>query len=162
MEDSLEEVRICRICHENTGELMIPCRCKGTAQFVHRQCLDDWRRIKKKRYRSKAYNCEICLTPFRLHFVYPNFLGYVRNHWTIFEKFMYSSSLISFIFSVVVSFNAYKNDKVKRRSNVTILSKNVEKITTVDQNKKRSLGKMFFFGNGGHQISSGVFSLWLA
>jgi hypothetical protein len=129
------QLLICRICHEATGELITPCRCKGTAQYVHRQCLNDWRKIKKKRYRSKAYHCEICLTPFRLLLVYPSFLSYVKNHWTLFEKLMYSSSLISCLFSVGVSFNAYERDKVKRRSNVNILSKNIEKAREIQHQK---------------------------
>lgn len=27
-------------------ELISPCRCKGTQQFVHRSCLDHWRSVK--------------------------------------------------------------------------------------------------------------------
>ncbi|KAF8393272.1 hypothetical protein HHK36_021513 [Tetracentron sinense] len=37
----------CRICLEYDGEpgeeLISPCMCKGTQQFVHRACLDHWR-----------------------------------------------------------------------------------------------------------------------
>ncbi|KAK6945047.1 Zinc finger, RING-CH-type [Dillenia turbinata] len=37
----------CRICLECDGEdddeLISPCMCKGTQQFVHRSCLDHWR-----------------------------------------------------------------------------------------------------------------------
>uniref|UniRef100_A0A2P2K9D6 Zinc finger family protein n=1 Tax=Rhizophora mucronata TaxID=61149 RepID=A0A2P2K9D6_RHIMU len=40
----------CRICLESdceTGdELISPCMCKGTHQFVHRSCLDHWRSVK--------------------------------------------------------------------------------------------------------------------
>jgi len=28
------------------GELISPCMCKGTQQFVHRSCLDHWRSIR--------------------------------------------------------------------------------------------------------------------
>jgi len=71
---------------------------------------------------------------------------------------MYSSSLISCIFSIAVSFNAYKRDKVKRRSNVNILSKNIEKTREVPhQNRSyeivhigvgviRSLPESFLYG----------------
>ncbi|XP_058112476.1 uncharacterized protein LOC131255694 isoform X2 [Magnolia sinica] len=40
----------CRICLEYNGEpgeeLISPCMCKGTQQFVHRSCLDHWRSVK--------------------------------------------------------------------------------------------------------------------
>ncbi|XP_058074590.1 uncharacterized protein LOC131223263 isoform X3 [Magnolia sinica] len=40
----------CRICLEYDAEpgeeLISPCMCKGTQQFVHRSCLDHWRSVK--------------------------------------------------------------------------------------------------------------------
>ncbi|KAM0906389.1 hypothetical protein ACQ4PT_016809 [Festuca glaucescens] len=40
----------CRICLEAVSdigdELISPCMCKGTQQFVHRSCLDHWRSVK--------------------------------------------------------------------------------------------------------------------
>jgi hypothetical protein len=40
----------CRICLESDAEpedeLISPCMCKGTQQFVHRSCLDHWRSVK--------------------------------------------------------------------------------------------------------------------
>ncbi|GJN18483.1 hypothetical protein PR202_gb05649 [Eleusine coracana subsp. coracana] len=40
----------CRICLESScergDELISPCMCKGTQQFVHRSCLDHWRSVK--------------------------------------------------------------------------------------------------------------------
>ena len=35
----------CRICFEPDGELIIPCLCAGSSQYIHRQCLDDWRAV---------------------------------------------------------------------------------------------------------------------
>ncbi|WVZ69845.1 hypothetical protein U9M48_018569 [Paspalum notatum var. saurae] len=39
---------VCRICfdHGPGDELISPCMCKGTQQFVHRSCLDHWRSVK--------------------------------------------------------------------------------------------------------------------
>ncbi|KAL8158717.1 hypothetical protein V2J09_000254 [Rumex salicifolius] len=51
-DDDLEtgNVPCCRICLECDGEeddeLISPCMCKGTQQFVHRSCLDHWRSVK--------------------------------------------------------------------------------------------------------------------
>ncbi|XP_048133286.1 uncharacterized protein LOC115756980 isoform X2 [Rhodamnia argentea] len=43
-------VPCCRICLESEcepeDELISPCMCKGTQQFVHRCCLDHWRSVK--------------------------------------------------------------------------------------------------------------------
>lgn len=44
----------CRICLEDTGILVSPCGCKGTAGYVHEKCLNKWIRT------SKAKHCEIC------------------------------------------------------------------------------------------------------
>lgn len=32
--------------HVTGDELISPCMCKGTQQFVHRSCLDHWRSVK--------------------------------------------------------------------------------------------------------------------
>ncbi|KAJ3670874.1 hypothetical protein LUZ60_008300 [Juncus effusus] len=57
----------CRICleHESeTGdELISPCLCKGTQQFVHRSCLDHWRSVKE----GFAFShCTTCKAQFHL------------------------------------------------------------------------------------------------
>jgi hypothetical protein len=34
----------CRICYgDEHNDFIVPCSCKGTMKFVHRQCLDTWR-----------------------------------------------------------------------------------------------------------------------
>ena len=37
----------CRICYEssNPNQLFSPCKCSGTSQYVHRECLYDWIRL---------------------------------------------------------------------------------------------------------------------
>lgn len=42
--------------------------------------------------------------------VYPPFWQYMKNQWTLFEKLMYSSSLLSSVFSIAVSYAAYRRD----------------------------------------------------
>eukprot|EP01119_Soliformovum_irregulare_P002269 TRINITY_DN12555_c0_g1_i1.p1 TRINITY_DN12555_c0_g1~~TRINITY_DN12555_c0_g1_i1.p1 ORF type:complete len:234 (-),score=2.55 TRINITY_DN12555_c0_g1_i1:175-876(-) len=101
----------CRICHESCEELIAPCRCRGTARYVHRDCLNSWRDTRGGKLK---YRCEICLTNFRFELQYPSFWSFVKNHWTIFEKMTYSSSLFSSLFSIVVSLLAYKRDRVNR------------------------------------------------
>ncbi|KAK1282664.1 hypothetical protein QJS10_CPB22g01056 [Acorus calamus] len=57
----------CRICLENDAdpgdELISPCMCKGTQQFVHRSCLDHWRSVKE----GFAFShCTTCKAQFHL------------------------------------------------------------------------------------------------
>ena len=59
------------------GRLISPCRCIGTARFVHRVCLQKWRRMQLNELRSCAVEppassarkisfCLICLAPYSL------------------------------------------------------------------------------------------------
>jgi len=48
----------CRICLESEGQLIAPCHCKGTIQYVHPTCLQTWRRTSAN---SKSFHmCELC------------------------------------------------------------------------------------------------------
>jgi len=70
-----EGKRQCRIClldEEDTEELLVnPCSCKGTSEYMHIKCLQDWisSKVKKKVNQSascvywKKLNCEICKVP---------------------------------------------------------------------------------------------------
>nr|GMD78800.1 E3 ubiquitin-protein ligase MARCH1 [Ipomoea batatas] len=57
----------CRICFDNHtregDELIAPCRCKGSQEFVHRECLDNWRSVGE----GFAFtHCSTCKAAFRL------------------------------------------------------------------------------------------------
>jgi hypothetical protein len=39
-------------------ELISPCMCKGTQQFVHRSCLDHWRSVKVRLISSLQFSCQ--------------------------------------------------------------------------------------------------------
>ena len=57
------------IFHFTEDELISPCMCKGTQQFVHRSCLDHWRSIKAIFFILVLLRCScfrlsrICLFP---------------------------------------------------------------------------------------------------
>ena len=51
----------CRICYE-PNNLISVCGCSGTMEFVHQQCVDRWRAIKKSKH------CELCKQPYRTPF----------------------------------------------------------------------------------------------
>ena len=44
----------CRICYDMKGSLIIVCKCSGTIQFVHQECLKLWLES------SKLEHCQIC------------------------------------------------------------------------------------------------------
>lgn len=46
----------CRVCSETGGELLSPCLCSGSVQFVHRECLNRWRSTSSRAFQT----CEIC------------------------------------------------------------------------------------------------------
>lgn len=45
--DLSQDLPMCRICYETTdqNEMLHPCLCKGTARYVHRTCLNQWRSL---------------------------------------------------------------------------------------------------------------------
>lgn len=68
LESGASSAPCCRICLENDSdllgdELISPCMCKGTQQFVHRSCLDHWRSVKE----GFAFShCTTCKAQFHL------------------------------------------------------------------------------------------------
>ncbi|PWA63061.1 Zinc finger, RING-CH-type [Artemisia annua] len=63
-------IATCRICYqcddEEDGDLISPCMCKGSQQFVHRSCLDHWRSIKEG---FDFSHCTTCKAQFHLQVV---------------------------------------------------------------------------------------------
>lgn len=49
----------CRICYE-PDNLECLCECRGTVQFVHKECLEHWIQVSGKR------NCELCGAKFEI------------------------------------------------------------------------------------------------
>eukprot|EP00002_Diphylleia_rotans_P011759 TRINITY_DN2312_c0_g1_i2.p1 TRINITY_DN2312_c0_g1~~TRINITY_DN2312_c0_g1_i2.p1 ORF type:complete len:179 (-),score=24.03 TRINITY_DN2312_c0_g1_i2:695-1231(-) len=83
-----DETPICRICYDAGSlgnSLFQPCRCKGTAGFVHRSCLERWRHMNRDTDRELA--CDICQYRYRI-------VGGCRNsviYKTISHVWSYSS-----------------------------------------------------------------------
>jgi hypothetical protein len=60
------EADICRLCLMAEGPFIgSPCHCKGTAGFIHKECLE------KSMSSRGSTSCELCLTPYRVHFTLP-------------------------------------------------------------------------------------------
>lgn len=60
--------RVCRMCLDSAvapgDRLFSPCQCRGTIQYVHASCLDEWRA--KSPRKDSAHVCEQCGTAYRL------------------------------------------------------------------------------------------------
>ena len=55
----------CRLCLEGEadGPLVQPCACRGTAKYIHKHCLEKWRR--KSPRVDAAYRCGQCMDEYR-------------------------------------------------------------------------------------------------
>jgi hypothetical protein len=61
-----DEGELCRIClsEDDPQDLIAPCNCAGSAKYVHRDCLDEWRASVD---RPRAFShCAVCTREFTL------------------------------------------------------------------------------------------------
>ena len=60
-----EEEKKCRLCwgDEGDGSLVQPCACRGSAKWIHKACLEEWRRTSPKQ--DAAYRCGQCKDEYR-------------------------------------------------------------------------------------------------
>lgn len=60
---SYSERLMCRICLDQDHRLQMisPCNCKGTSEYVHKSCLSKWRSIDG----ASRFRCEICQSHYR-------------------------------------------------------------------------------------------------
>ena len=61
----LVEEKACRLCwgDEDDGSLVQPCACRGSAQWIHKHCLEQWRRTSSRE--DAAYRCGQCMDEYR-------------------------------------------------------------------------------------------------
>ncbi|KAI8388727.1 uncharacterized protein BYT42DRAFT_561018 [Radiomyces spectabilis] len=70
--------RCCRICYgseenDTTQKFIMPCNCKGTVRFVHRQCHADWVHSNTS---TESLECNMCR--FKYHSMH---IQQMENHW---------------------------------------------------------------------------------
>ena len=65
--EDYEHTPECRICKSSEGELVVACKCSGTSQHVHLDCLKKWIEIRpnephptQENYFVPNLRCEIC------------------------------------------------------------------------------------------------------
>jgi tetratricopeptide (TPR) repeat protein len=59
------EEMTCRLCwgDEDDGPLVQPCACRGSAKFIHKHCLERWRRTSTNE--DAAWRCGQCMDKYR-------------------------------------------------------------------------------------------------
>ena len=67
----LTEEPVCRYCLDSSGQLLSPCKCKGTQGYIHLEC-------QKQSYNiTKSYICPICVSQFTN--VITNYYEYIEE-----------------------------------------------------------------------------------
>lgn len=56
----------CRFCFEESGDLVSPCACSGTAAYVHVGCVRRWQRVSLQTHGCEEYACRVCGETFSL------------------------------------------------------------------------------------------------
>lgn len=89
----------CRICYEEGGTFVKPCKCKGDTN-VHEHCLQKWV------HASNRTSCEICNTEYRLHEVFSwQFTKYCKGCFKVYMSRKDSYVMLStFILSAIMFF----------------------------------------------------------
>lgn len=59
-DDDDDDERCCRIClqDDDPDDMLAPCHCRGTAKWVHRECLDLWRTNERDRAFGQCTECQ--------------------------------------------------------------------------------------------------------
>ncbi|CAD8202817.1 unnamed protein product [Paramecium octaurelia] len=71
-----DETKFCRIClcDDGSSDLIRPCKCKGSLQFIHENCLKLW--VLEKQGIEKVYqndiDCEVCHSKFLMETKFSN------------------------------------------------------------------------------------------
>jgi len=86
----------CRICQcPDVTDLVSPCKCRGTIQLVHQQCLLKWCRTLER-----PWECELCFHKFETQEVYKNIFARTSLIFTELSSF-----LLCLTFSMAISLN---------------------------------------------------------
>uniref|UniRef100_A0A0G4HTJ5 RING-CH-type domain-containing protein n=1 Tax=Chromera velia CCMP2878 TaxID=1169474 RepID=A0A0G4HTJ5_9ALVE len=129
---------ICRICREGAevselGDLIHPCKCSGSLHFVHRVCLDQWRKSgTETQNATRSVKCDVCGEHYQLvsytrctiliygfRILWPLLLlcVFLAFHWFI--GFVFGDNMFSFQKDV---YGLYSYDQVRNSGDTGELS----------------------------------------
>eukprot|EP00736_Rhodelphis_marinus_P002801 Rmarinus@m.27101 len=78
LEEDDDEGAVCRICRIGSPEdLCSPCKCRGSVQYVHQECLQQWLNQKK------SEECELCGYTFKFDLIYSPDAPGVVSVWEV-------------------------------------------------------------------------------
>lgn len=115
---SLGDGPICKICHmsaKDGDQLISPCRCAGTMQYIHCGCLMRWLEISSKKSR-KPPSCELCQYQYQWH------KKFKVRHWQFphcsrrdkILHFLFFISVIVMVTCATITIMCFKQDKGTR------------------------------------------------
>uniref|UniRef100_A0A6C0KFA0 RING-CH-type domain-containing protein n=1 Tax=viral metagenome TaxID=1070528 RepID=A0A6C0KFA0_9ZZZZ len=97
----------CRICldDDDSYNLIIPCKCKGTSIYVHKECLNLWRYAENNQDDSNAFNkCGECQAEYQIIKKYSNETFFITRSNGIYIGVYYATYyLFIFVFGFVLS-----------------------------------------------------------
>lgn len=116
---STASMPICRICHmpsEERAELISPCRCAGTMQYIHTACLMHWIEVSSRRSKRPPC-CELCQYQYQRH------KSFRVGRWVVpavstRDKVLHSVFIITAIVMItcaIITIFCFKQDSGKRR-----------------------------------------------
>ncbi len=105
---------ICRICLENDSidKLITPCKCSGSSEYVHRNCLNRWLKTRSGR---KRMQCEICKSNYVYHYKNKTeeLLQFFEDIWDSFMFFLFDRNqqlltiILSIVFGIITTYTYY-------------------------------------------------------
>ncbi|XP_076946324.1 uncharacterized protein LOC143617745 [Bidens hawaiensis] len=103
-ESSPSKLAECRICHDEDQDssMEIPCGCRGSLKYAHRQCVQRWCNEKGNT------TCEICLQPYKPGYTSPpQLFHYSGFPFPINFRVQFSSMVDTNLDSLESDFNEY-------------------------------------------------------
>lgn len=97
------EVPVCRICLQeeiDMDSLISPCQCSGSSKYVHRECLNEWRRMSRNPIANTQ--CMICTTTYQLIHMSHHYFheACISIQYNVFALFVYHQ-LLSIVMTLV-------------------------------------------------------------
>jgi hypothetical protein len=100
------EERLCRICFspQTPDERLIsPCKCKGSAKWIHENCLNQWRVASQNR--RSFYQCDQCL--YKYSFYRTDFANWLSAPPTVFFCTVLAFTFAMFVGGFIVKFGLW-------------------------------------------------------